>query len=460
MAQDVVELNDLDSGRSDEVAQQQYPPNNSPRLRIPKYLRTPNPGSALPPGAGGKAAWLFLAACWIVEAFVFGFGFSFGVFQDFYSNHEPFESSGSIAVIGTTTLGTLYMGTPFVLTLCRLLQHSARWFTLMGLFTASLSMAMSSFCHSVPQLIGTQGFIFGVGGCFAYCPCVLYIDQWFVKRKGMAYGIMWSAAGFGGVVLPLLLQTLLNNLGFQTATRVWAGILFVSSAPLAFFIKPRLPYSATSHVQPLNMRYIMSKLFALYQAANFIQATGYFLPGIYLPTYARTIFGASDLQSTLTVILINISATSGCVIMGFLADKFHVTTCMIISAVGTSASVLLVWGLSPSLPVLYVFCVFYGLFAGGWTCCYPGIMKDVSRRYASAGFDYADPVMVIGVLLLARGIGNIVSGPLSTALIKSMPLQGQARAGYGSGYGGLIIYSGLTGLSSGMNFVWKWLGLL
>lgn len=34
-----------------------------------------------------------------------GFGFSFGVFQDFYSKHEPFASSGNIAVIGTTTMG-------------------------------------------------------------------------------------------------------------------------------------------------------------------------------------------------------------------------------------------------------------------------------------------------------------------------------------------------------------------
>lgn len=32
-----------------------------------------------------------------------GFGFSFGIFQDYYSSHEPFSSSSSIAAIGTTT---------------------------------------------------------------------------------------------------------------------------------------------------------------------------------------------------------------------------------------------------------------------------------------------------------------------------------------------------------------------
>ncbi|EUC43579.1 hypothetical protein COCMIDRAFT_100522 [Bipolaris oryzae ATCC 44560] len=449
MAPATVELDTLDSGRHSQDA------NNTQ-----SHLQTTHDESTLPPVDSGKAAWLFLAACWAVEAFVFGFGFSFGVFQDFYSTHEPFAGSGDIAVIGTTTLGTLYMGTPFVLMLCRLLPRWARWFTLLGLFTSTLSMAMSSFCTTVPQLIGTQGLMFGIGGCFAYCPCVVYIDEWFAKRKGMAYGVMWSAAGTGGVVLPLVLQVLLNNLGFETATRIWAGIFFAATLPLSFFIKPRLPNSATTHISPFNVRHLMSKLFALHQLFNFIQATGYFLPGIYLPTYARRIFGASDFLSTLTIMLVNISATIGCVIMGWMTDKLKVTTCIVVSALGTAMSVLVIWGLATSLPVLYVFCVFYGLFAGSWTSVYPGIMRDVAKKGESAGHSSADPVVVMGYLLLARGIGNIVSGPLSEALVEGEPWRGQASAGYGSGYGALLVYSGVTALFSGTSFVLDYLGWL
>ncbi|KAI1859808.1 hypothetical protein JX265_010257 [Neoarthrinium moseri] len=213
----------------------------------------PRPEFSLPPVDTGKQAWLFLAACWVVEAFTFGFGFSFGIFQEYYSSHEPFAGSGNIAVIGTTTSGIMYLGTPFILTLCRLYPRAARWSTLSGLFAASLSMALSSLCTSVPQLIGAQGVLFGLGGCIAYCPCTLYIDEWFAQRKDLAYGIVWSAAGVGGVALPLVLQALLARFGFQTAMRIWAGILFTSSAPLAFFIKPRLPYSANIHKKPFDM---------------------------------------------------------------------------------------------------------------------------------------------------------------------------------------------------------------
>lgn len=42
--------------------------------------------------------------------------------------------------------------------------------------------------------------VFGFGGSLAYCPCTLYTDEWFVRGKGLAYGIVWSAAGFGGAV--------------------------------------------------------------------------------------------------------------------------------------------------------------------------------------------------------------------------------------------------------------------
>ncbi|KAK7923317.1 hypothetical protein PG985_007388 [Apiospora marii] len=420
---------------------------------------------SLPPVDTGKDAWCFLAACWAVEALVWGFSFSFGVFQDYYSSHEPFSGSGNIASIGTSTMGVMYIGTSVVIALCRLFPRRARWFTLAGLSVASLAMALSSLCRTVPQLIGVQGVLFGAAGCFAYSPCVLYIDEWFVRRKGMAYGIMWSAGGFGGVVLPLLLESLLGRFGFATAMRIWSGILFAAAAPLALFIKPRLPHSpsASSRVRTFDLAYVKTRLFALHQLANVIQATGYFLPGIYLPAYARAQFGASGFLAALTVLLVNIAATVGSVLMGSLSDRLHVTTCVVFSALGGTTAVLLIWGLSSSLGVLYLFCVAYGLFAGGGRPCGRASCARATESAASSegqGQGNVDPIMVFGWLCVGRGVGNVISGPLSESLLKGMPWQGLAGAGYGSGYGSLIVYTGVTGLLSGTSFVWKRLGIL
>jgi hypothetical protein len=88
-----------------------------------------------PPADGGRAAWLFLAAEFVVEALVWGqfnrqccqsnrlqlrsirmlncnnvcagFPFSFGIFQEYYITNEPFYSAPSgVTVIGiTATVG-------------------------------------------------------------------------------------------------------------------------------------------------------------------------------------------------------------------------------------------------------------------------------------------------------------------------------------------------------------------
>lgn len=353
--------------------------------------------------------------------------------------------------------GTMYIGTPFVIILCLKFRRWARWLTPMGLLISSLAMVISSFCQNVPQLIGVQGVLFGVGGCLAYCPCNVFIDEWFDRRKGMAYGVVWSAAGFGGVVLPLVLEALLGRFGFRTAARIWAAIFFACSAPLSFFVKPRLPASIAENNAPkfAGARFLRSGVFLVHQLANLVQATGYFLPGIYLPTYARVMFGTSRFMSALTVMLINITAAIGNATMGTMTDKLRLPTCILISSLGASTAVLALWGCAVSLPVLYVFCAFYGLFGGAWTAVWPGIMRDVARRCQSEGYGRVEPVMVFGYLSVGRGVGNFISGPLSEALLKGMPLQGQAIGGYGSGYGSLVIYAGLTALLSGISTVWR-----
>ena len=75
-----------------------------------------------PPADTGKDAYLFLAACFTLEALVWGksqcpkwfqsivlilptgLPFTYGVFQEYYSTHEPFQGSGNTAVIGTCAL--------------------------------------------------------------------------------------------------------------------------------------------------------------------------------------------------------------------------------------------------------------------------------------------------------------------------------------------------------------------
>ena len=234
----------------------------------------------------------------------------------------------------------MYLDTPLIMGLLRRFPLQGRWSPIFGLIIMCLGIAMSSFATNITHLIITQGVLYAIGGSIAYSPCIVYLDEWFVKRKGLAYGIMWSGTGLAGVVLPLLLEHLLLTYGFETTLRLWACLVFVLTAPLAYFIKPRLPPSSSSSPSPkhnpLALRFLISRKFALYQLANIVEALGFFLPGIYLPSYARSALGASPFPSALTLLLLNVASVVGCVAMGSLIDRVHVTTCILVSTVGAT----------------------------------------------------------------------------------------------------------------------------
>jgi MFS family permease len=376
-----------------------------------------------------------------------------------------------IQIPDMTPQGIMYLDLPIITALVRLFPRQGRWSPLFGLLIICVALVMSSFATNVTQLIVTQGIFYAIGGSIAYSPSILYMDEWFVKKKGLAYGIMWSGTGLAGVIFPLLLEYLLSTYGYQVTLRLWAGLVFALTAPLAIFIKPRLPYSATTHTRSFDLRFVVSRTFLLHQLGNVVEAMGFFLPGIYLPTYARTTLGATPFQSAMSVLLLNVASVFGCVAMGGLIDRMHVTTCIFICSVGAAIGTFLIWGFSTTLPVLCVFCVLYGFFAGSYTSTWSGVMHDVAKNAGREGDSSesqdshnsgstVDPTMVLAFLSAGRGIGNVASGPLSEALIANMPWRGQAAGGYGSGYGGLIVFTGVTAILGGGSYIWRRVGWL
>ncbi|KAJ6188997.1 hypothetical protein N7519_003905 [Penicillium mononematosum] len=100
-----------------------------------------------------------------------------------------------------------------------------------------------------------------------------------------------------------------------------------------------------------------------------------------------------------------------------------------------------------SLAPLFVFSIVYGL-TGSYTSTWPGIMRKVVRKKPST-----ESSMVFAPLAAGRGVGNLVSGPLSEGPIDGMPSEGDAGYGYGSGYGSLIAFTGVTGVVGGGSYI-------
>lgn len=151
--------------------------------------------------------------------------------------------------------------------------------------------------------------------------------------------------------------------------------------------------------------------------------------------------------------LFNGTLVLGTIILGAQTDRLHVTTVILISAIGAAGSVFILWGISVSLPALCVFSIVYGFFAGAFSTSWSAIIQEIRDRNPDA-----DAGIVFAMLAAGRGIGNLASGPISDAILSSNLWQINAGLGYGTRYSWLIIFIGITATMSGFSWVGRKLG--
>ena len=73
------------------------------RDRDPREGGSSAPVAHLPPADSGRDAWLFLFGSFMIEMFLWGFPFSFGVLQDYYTHHKPISlHPAGVSAVGTT----------------------------------------------------------------------------------------------------------------------------------------------------------------------------------------------------------------------------------------------------------------------------------------------------------------------------------------------------------------------
>ncbi|KAL8919405.1 MAG: hypothetical protein Q9208_006783 [Pyrenodesmia sp. 3 TL-2023] len=404
--------------------------------------------SKLPPADRGKAAWLFLAGCFLIEGLIWGLPFSYGVFQKYYTEHEPFsQNPHGIAAIGTTTTGLLYFLSPVAVLALQRWPTYRMLMTMAGLALITVSLLIASFSTQVTELVMTQGALYGVGGAFVYNPFIFYLDEWFIERKGLAFGILWAGTGISGTIMPVVMDWGLETYGFRVTVRAWAVVMFVAILPLICLTKPRLPVPAKGTVKPLHLSFFRNTTFWIFQVGNALEGLGYFMPSIYLPTYASFI-GMSSRDSTLAVSVLNCASVVGTIMMGSLTDHLHITTVLLISALGSAIAAFVLWGLAMTRAMLYVFALAYGVFAGGYAATWTGCVVEVQRTSRNA-----ETGVVIGMMAATRGVGAVASGPLSEKLLGLRPWKGPMVGAYGTKYGILCLFTGSTALLGGLGAI-------
>lgn len=207
-------------------------------------------------------------------------------------------------------------------------------------------------------------------------------------------------------------------------------------------MKNRLPISSSNTLRPIDLSFMKHAPFWFFEVGNIMASMSYFLPQLWIPSFAIS----QDLPSfsgPLALSLLNVAACGGYLIQGTLVDRFHVTVAILVATVGSAVAIFLFWGLAASQPMLYVFAIVWGLSGGGFAGNWSGCAKAM-RQSAT----HLDTGLVISLMCTGKGIASLVSGPISEKILSATQWHNGEFA-YGTQYGGIIIFAGITAMLGG-----------
>jgi MFS family permease len=313
------------------------------------------------------------------------------------------------------------------------------------------SLIAASFSTKVWHLILTQGLLYGIGFLVLYYALLSMLNEWFVERRGLAYGILFAAAGLSGSGLPFLLEIVLNKYGYAVTLRGYAVAVLVLIGPTLPFCVGRIPYSDQVQTsRKVAFKSVLTNpIFHILSISNLFQGLAFYLPGLYLSLYAETLH-ISPIRSTLLICLLNLAQVVGQIALGWLSDCSDIFTLLLVSTVGSAIPCCVLWYTATEIKHLIAFSVVYGIFAGGYSVFYPRFVTILTS-------DPATGLWLYGLLAFGRGVGNVVAGPLSAEILGFMDGK-SAHPDQAASYRYLIIYVGAAFLISAfgaLGYFWR-----
>ncbi|RAL02643.1 MFS general substrate transporter [Aspergillus ibericus CBS 121593] len=426
------------------------------------HTPTPNSHSAdtkITYPEGGRDAWLVVLGAWCGLTASLGIYNTVGVFEAVISNVVLPNDSPS-------TLGWIFSVYAFVNWVCgvqigptfdamgpRALIVAGTICTLVGIFTLSV-------CTEYYQIFLSFSILTGIGSSLLLTPSMGCVAHWFKERRGLASGIAFIGGGFGGVLFPLMIQSLLPQVGWGWSIRILGFVLLVLCAISVAFCRSRVPPrkgTETTWRDTLPDHRIFldgTSAMALTTVGVLLTDLAYFIPITYVPSYYidrqnlpqdEALTGSAAFAYQLLAIL-NAASCVGRYVAGDLADRFGRYNTMIASLFFCTVSVLCFWLpdiLVPDLSSTALFVVFvtlFGFFSGSNVSLTPiclGQLCDTQEygRYYASCFT----VVAFGVL---------ASLPIGGGLLDAVTASGKER------YRGTALFAGLSYVGALLSFLW------
>ncbi|CAL1714358.1 unnamed protein product [Somion occarium] len=409
-----IELSSLETRRH----QLERPPSHGDT----SLFANPEPSSSsanvqvLPPVDEGWQAWMFCFAALVLEFSVWGFTFSYGIFQEYYTSHPPFNQASrvSVAAVGPTAIAVQYIEgllLSFFYGRYPDMVKKSMWF---GLALCVLSLTLCSFVNQVWLLILLQGVGLGIAGGLLYWPIISFVSEWFVQRRGLAGGIIYAGSGIGGFVFPFLVNALLVRFGHRWTLRIIALLQCILGGVALLGVRPRISPTKYQRGQrrpqliPPRIQFLKRKVFWANSATNFLQAMSYFPVSLYIAVFTASI--SSPLSATIVLSLFNSAGVIGQIIIGYLSDRFPYPWIMFTISMGSAIAAFLLWGFADTLARVFAFAIIFGSLSGG----FPSVAFAAATDSATPNTEQAP--MALSAFSCVKGVAAII-GPIISGIL-------------------------------------------
>lgn len=269
------------------------------------------------------------------------------------------------------------------------------------------------------------GIVAACGMSSAWVPCSATVVRWFVRRRGLAYGIASTGGAFGNIVVPPITATLIASIGWRS-TLIVSGIAGAAILVTMSVLMIRDPEQVGLHPDgdpaPVTTSGVVD-LGPAYTAQEARRTTAFwalfgifllnwlvvFVPFVHGASFAQDL-GATTRTSAFVISFIGVGGVIGRLSAGAASDRLGRRTTLAVMMALQVVS-FLGWAVGNSWTFLLPVAVLFGLSYGGGTTLFPAIIGDLFGR-AHAGAIVGSIFATAGAL---AAIGPFLAGVLYDA---------------------------------------------
>lgn len=357
------------------------------------------------PPNGGFKAWMQVLAGFFALFNSWGVVNTFGAYEAYYQSELlKGESPSTIAWIGSIQ-GCFVIGGAIISG--RLVDGGYSTYLLyIGSFLVVFGMMMASISSEFYQLFLSQGVCVGLGCSMLFLTSVAIVAQYFTTKRAAAMGIVACGSSVGGVIYPIMIHKLIEEVGFGWATRILAFMILALMSIPCLVLRHRLPPRKSGPlIDPASLRDLP---FLLYTAGAFFGFMGVYIPIFFIQSYA--LHEKIDPQIAFyTTSMLNAGSVLGRLIPNYLADKLGPLNVLTPTTI-CSCILTFCWIAISDQGGIIGFAVLFGFFSGTFVslppACIASMTKDMSVLGTRLGMSFF--VCAFGVLAGTPVAGAII----------------------------------------------------